>query len=573
MRRLYEKKDHLIKRNPNLTDEQKQEIIELLGKHPSYENKIDWNKSNSLTYEDFLSILRPLYISDLDPRGLIEGEDYDILYKSKNEVLYSVYTYDASRILASNAVEPELWTEIPSWCGEEEFTDEAHAFGYFDSEHGDMKPGAKWCISMQTSDNHWNRYNSDFQFFFWFRDNDSLWDDIKIAIGVSKETWEVALIYNGADNEVEMELPSYIMEAIDKEREVYKEKEFNKLKSIFTFNPKTNRYDYDENVSNRLLSNFVSEGGNGFTINFGKITGTFDCSKLGLKSLKGAPQEVGGNFNCHKNHLTSLEGAPQKVGGDFYCYENQLTSLEGAPQIIGGSFWCHSNQLASLKGAPQTVGWTFDCSWNKLTSLEGAPQTVGGRFICSHNQLTSLKGVPQEVGGDFACSHNQLTSLKGAPQTVGGSFDCSYNQLISLKGTLQKVGGSFGCYNNQLTSLEGAPQEVGEDFICSDNQLTSLKGAPQEVGRNFWCFHNQLTSLEGAPQIVGGSFWCHNNQLTSLKGAPKTVGWDFKCSENHLTSLEGAPQKVEGWFDCYDNPSLHSLEGIGEVKGKIYKDF
>ena len=80
MKRLYEKKGHLIKRNPNLTDEQKQEITELLGKHPSYDNKIDWNKNNSLTYEDFMSVLRPLYINDLDPRGLIEGQDYDILY-------------------------------------------------------------------------------------------------------------------------------------------------------------------------------------------------------------------------------------------------------------------------------------------------------------------------------------------------------------------------------------------------------------------------------------------------------------------------------------------------------------
>ena len=41
MKRLYEKKDHLINRNPNLTSEQKAEIIELLGRHPSYENKID----------------------------------------------------------------------------------------------------------------------------------------------------------------------------------------------------------------------------------------------------------------------------------------------------------------------------------------------------------------------------------------------------------------------------------------------------------------------------------------------------------------------------------------------------
>ena len=69
-------------RNPNLKDGEKQEIIELRGQHPIYENKIDWNKSNSLTYEDFMSVLRPLYINELDPRGLIEGVDYDILYKS-----------------------------------------------------------------------------------------------------------------------------------------------------------------------------------------------------------------------------------------------------------------------------------------------------------------------------------------------------------------------------------------------------------------------------------------------------------------------------------------------------------
>ena len=36
MRRLYEKKDHLIKRNPKLTDDEKQEIIRLLTQHPSY---------------------------------------------------------------------------------------------------------------------------------------------------------------------------------------------------------------------------------------------------------------------------------------------------------------------------------------------------------------------------------------------------------------------------------------------------------------------------------------------------------------------------------------------------------
>ena len=413
-------------RNPNLKDGEKAEIIELLGRHPSYENKIEWNKNKFLTYEDFMSVLRPLYINDLDPRGLVEGEDYDILYESEYEVLYSVYTYDASRILASNNIEPKIWTEIPDWCGREEFTDEAHAFGHFDSKHGDMKPGAKWCISMQTSDKYWNQYNPDFHFLFWFRNNNRLRNNKKVAISVSKNTWEVAELYNGADNEIKIKLPSYITEAIENEREVYKEKELDKFKSKLKLNPQTNRYDYDGDLNVNIIKNFISEDKKGFTINFGKVTGYFNCSVLGLTSLKGAPTEVGGDFVCSWNQLTSLEGAPHTVGGNFKCPYNQLTSLKGAPQTVGnltkkiGYFSCHHNQLTSLKGAPQIVGENFNCYRNQLTSLEGAPKEVGKDFDCSWNKLTSLEGAPKEVGNDFWCIENpSLHSLDGIGEVRG----------------------------------------------------------------------------------------------------------------------------------------------------------
>ena len=387
-------------RNPNLKDGEKQEIIELLGRHPSYENKIDWNKSNSLTYEDFLKVLRPLYINDLDPRGLIEGQDYDILYESDDEVLYSIYTYDASRILASNSVEPEMWTPIPEWCGYEEKVGIAHAFGHFDSEHGNMKPGAKWCISMQTSDYSWNDYSRNYHFFFWFRNDNSLGDNRKIAISVYRRPWIVATVYNGADNKIEMmKLPSYIREAIKNGKELYKEKESNRFKPMFTLNPQTNRYDYDGDLNDNILFNFISKDRDGFTINFGKITGKFNCYDLGLTSLKGAPTEVDGDFWCNSNKLTSLKGAPQKVSGSFGCSDNYLTSLEGAPQKVGGTFSCYGNQLTSLKGAPQKVGKDFWCSSNQLTSLEGAPQEVGGEFDCRHNpNLHSLDGIGEVKG-------------------------------------------------------------------------------------------------------------------------------------------------------------------------------
>ena len=453
MIRLYEKKDHLIRKNPNLTDGQKQEIMDLLAKHPSSENKIDWTRNSKLTYEDFLDVLRPLYINDLDFRGLVEGKDYDLLLDKPNEKLYFIHTYIASKIIASNAVEPKIWTKIPSWCGEEEFTDEAHAFGYFDSEHGDMKPGAKWCISMQTSDRYWKKYEEDFLFFFWFRDGEYIPDpNKKIAIEVDRDNGKVILKYNGADTDINSELPLYIEELI---KEFYSKRDLEKKKDIkkqrllkeFTLNPSTNRYDYEWSLDTSDLKYLISEDGNGFTINFGVIKGGFYCQDLGLTSLKGAPQTVDGDFNCSYNELTSLEGAPQEVGGHFSCISNKLTSLEGAPQTVGG--------------------W-FDCSYTELTSLEGAPKIVGKNFYCVKNKLTSLEGAPREVGGDFDCQGNQLTSLKGAPQNIGGDF---------------------------------------------------------------YCNSNQLTSLEGAPQIIKGNFWCTNN------------------------------------------PNLHSLEGLGEVKGKIFKDF
>ena len=453
MIRLYEKKDHLIRKNPNLTDGQKQEIMDLLAKHPSSENKIDWTRNSKLTYEDFLDVLRPLYINDLDFRGLVEGKDYDLLLDKPNEKLYFIHTYNASKIIASNAVEPKIWTKIPSWCGEEEFTDEAHAFGYFDSEHGDMKPGAKWCISMQTSDRYWKKYEEDFLFFFWFRDGEYIPDpNKKIAIEVDRDNGKVILKYNGADTDINSELPLYIEELI---KEFYSKRDLEKKKDIkkqrllkeFTLNPSTNRYDCEWGLDTSDLKYLISEDGNGFTINFGVIKGGFYCQDLGLTSLKGAPQTVDGDFNCSYNELTSLEGAPQEVGGHFSCISNKLTSLKGAPQTVGG--------------------W-FDCSYTELTSLEGAPKIVGKKFYCVENKLTSLEGAPREVGGDFDCQGNQLTSLKGAPQNIGGDF---------------------------------------------------------------YCNSNQLTSLEGAPQIIKGNFWCTNN------------------------------------------PNLHSLEGLGEVKGKIFKDF
>ena len=122
---------------------------------------------------------------------------------------------------------------------------------------------------------------------------------------------------------------SYLLKGVTIKEDILKGKEL-------LYNPQTNRYDYDGNLDRSIVNALISEGRDGFTINFGKVTGNFDCSRLGLKSLKGAPQIVGGTFWCCNNYLTSLEGAPQIVGGNFLCRSNPyLHSLEGIGEVRG----------------------------------------------------------------------------------------------------------------------------------------------------------------------------------------------------------------------------------------------
>ena len=395
MKRIYEKKDHLIKRNPNLTDAQKSEIIAVLNKYPNLEGNIDWNKSNNLTYEDFkLHILDNAGKSNSQAKkrglaGLVEGKDYDILSSKDGETLYVVYSHLASKTLASNRVEPRIWTEseVMDWSAEDEFSGRK----VYRNERGEiveLKPGAKWCISMNDPI-YWNDYchKRKIAFYFLFREDKSLEDkEKKIAISVDSINREIITYTLGDDTSMR----DYTLS------EEYKNLVFNNLKKctekvkqnirneLFILNPQTNRYDYEGDIDSKFLKTLdiikTDESGNkiGFTIDFGEVTGDFYCSNLELTSLEGAPQKVGGSFSCSENKLTSLKGAPQKVDWIFDCSDNQLTSLEGAPQEVGGNFNCHSNQLTSLKGAPKTVGGYFDCTYNpNLQSLDGIGEVEG----------------------------------------------------------------------------------------------------------------------------------------------------------------------------------------------------
>ena len=120
--------------------------------------------------------------------------------------------------------------------------------------------------------------------------------------------------------------------------------------------------------------------------------------------LKHAFKEIeeGFSFDCSKLGLTSLIGAPQ-LSEHFDCSDNNLTSLDGAPKQVH-SFDASNNKLTSLEGGPKTCSTDYDVARNKLTNFVGAPTIKGkGRSYDSlyinanNNPINSMKGLTKAV--------------------------------------------------------------------------------------------------------------------------------------------------------------------------------
>ena len=401
--RLKEAKTSQLKKllkNGNITEEQFNIADEFFKKYSAFENEIDWNRGLNITWDDLKVVIYKERNSESKTRkkirkgleGFTEGKDYIVLEETNSYTAYQPFTWEASRMIASHYVEPSK------------------------NKYGDLDD-ADWCTAYQKGSGFWDGHNQIEAFIYICG---GTIPSKKVAVSISKEEYDASDskflystgslnfniwdFYDKNDTIEEDELLEVVPDLhslIKKAYEIWKDKKREELLSKFKLNPQTNRYDYDGNLNRNDLKFFVSDNYDRFIINFGKITGYFNCSDLGLKSLNGAPTEVGGFFGCSNNKLTSLKGAPQKIGGSFRCSKNQLTSLEGAPKTVGKAFWCSENQLTSLEGAPQKVGGDFWCSENQLTSLKGAPKTVGGAFNCTQNpNLYSLDSIG-EVEGDI----------------------------------------------------------------------------------------------------------------------------------------------------------------------------
>jgi len=103
-------------------------------------------------------------------------------------------------------------------------------------------------------------------------------------------------------------------------------------------------------------------------IKFGTINGNFDCSRLGLKSLRNCPKVVKGDYKISHNRLTSLEGIAEYIGGDLWIQNNYLNELNFYNSNIIGEIYCWGNK--NIEDIIQKYSYGEKKGCEKLGSLK-----------------------------------------------------------------------------------------------------------------------------------------------------------------------------------------------------------
>lgn len=111
-------------------------------------------------------------------------------------------------------------------------------------------------------------------------------------------------------------------------------------------------------------------------IQFGYISGDFDCQGNMLKYSINFPRQVKGDFNCGDNQLTEILNGPLFVGADYDCYNNKLTNLKGVIEKVDGNFACMENYLETLDDGPYSVKKNYYCADNEKDFTEEYVRTV-----------------------------------------------------------------------------------------------------------------------------------------------------------------------------------------------------
>lgn len=144
---LREKKDHLIKKL-NISDDQKDHLIDFFNSHSNLESQINWNNKN-LTYDDFQKV----FDIASNSKGTIKKEGLNAFIEGKDYVDVTEYFFNGDKGIAL----------IPKNYNFER---------WFQSKNN-LGPEGSWCIGYQKSDEYWREYASKGHIFVGIANGDA----------------------------------------------------------------------------------------------------------------------------------------------------------------------------------------------------------------------------------------------------------------------------------------------------------------------------------------------------------------------------------------------------------------
>lgn len=172
--------------------------------------------------------------------------------------------------------------------------------------------------------------------------------------------------------------------------------------------------------------------------------------------------DVGGDVDIRYKSLLSLPVQFGCVSGTFDCSYNELKYLDGSPKRVGGNFFCNSNKIVCLHCMPLFVGVSVNSSSNLLTSLDSNISEVKGEtyHICSCGKLIYISKNFLNVGYREICD----------------SFYCHGNELLGVDNGIDSLGGYI--YIRQDKRLEGFDLMSRETYVkvtLKDLEMFKLK--------------------------------------------------------------------------------------------------
>jgi len=113
------------------------------------------------------------------------------------------------------------------------------------------------------------------------------------------------------------------------------------------------------------------------------------------------------NYEINRNNVNVL--------GNVDIHAELLTIIPVQFGFVSGWFDCSDNDLTNLKGCPHTVGYDFDCSNNRLETLSGGPKKVGSNYCAKGNDLINLDGIAKSIGHYISFDDSIITKYELDP--------------------------------------------------------------------------------------------------------------------------------------------------------------